>query len=207
MEAKKTKPSWFSNVLFSSDDNKLMALAAEGRQDAFSKLFDKYKRPIMNYVYGMVKDLHKAEDITHDVFLKAFTNAHKYDPSKKFTTWLWTIAKNTTIDSIRKKKEILAEDMGKNNDNGESSTFLENVSSEDTPIDIQLIERSDKEVVRKCIDSLSESQKESITMRIFSEMSYQEIGEIINKTESAVKSLINRAKEALKDCVRKCSEA
>ena len=76
----------------------------------FGILYDRYSNKVYNKCYSFVKNSDEAKDLTQDIFLKVYKNADKFDPTAKFTTWLWTFAKNTTIDHIRKKKESLLDD-------------------------------------------------------------------------------------------------
>jgi RNA polymerase sigma-70 factor, ECF subfamily len=192
------------SVLFSEDDPELMKKVAKGDHQAFEVIFNKYKGPIMNYVYQMVKNRDIAEDITHDVFLKIFAKADSYDPGKKFTTWLWSIAKNTTIDHIRKKKELLVEDITPGDENATPAIdrYADKAASEDA----KLIQKAEREIVQGCMGKLPEMQREVIAMRMFSELPYQEIAKALNKSEGAIKSLIVRAKESLKKCVKQHME-
>jgi RNA polymerase sigma-70 factor (ECF subfamily) len=205
---KQNKSELFSKLieLFSNrgstQDADLMLEVAKGERKAFERLFNKYKKPIMNYIFQMVKNSIVAEDLTQDVFLKVFKNASQYDSKKKFTTWLWTIAKYTTFDHIKKKKETYIEDMGMTSEDENPSSNVDQVVSGEQTIDDQIINLTDKEIVQRCISKLPDMQQEAIQLRVFSEMSYIEISEVIGKTEKAIKSLINRAKESLKACVK-----
>lgn len=182
-----------------------MAMVAKGNKSAFEKLFNKYKRPIMNYIFQMIQDPVKAEEITQDVFLKVYKNAEQYDPNKKFTTWLWTIAKYTVIDFIRKKKEVMIEDALSSHDEDSEVSLVDQIPSNEDLIEDKIIRLSEKEIVQMCISKLPKIQKETIQLRVFSELPYTEIGEIIGKSEKAIKSIISRAKESLKVCVKQNS--
>ena len=204
MEKNPTKLFSKLNVLFTKDDNILMKKVKNGNNEAYVKLFNKYKRPIMNYIYQMTKNQSKSEEIAQDVFLKIFTHASSYDEKKKFSTWLWTIAKNTTIDYLRKKKEILADDYASYDEEGKKSSMMDSIPSSELSHDIKIIEASEKKVVQGCIDKLPSNQKEILTLRIFSELSYQEIAGMVEKSTSAIKSTLNRVKDSLALCVQNC---
>lgn len=170
-----------------------MGKVANGDEKAFEILFNKYKRPIMNFIFQMTGDKKVAEDLTQEVFLKVFKNAHQYDTSKKFTTWLWTIAKYTSIDSSRKKKDELLRDHDKQENE---------IPSDDHSFEENLMKETNREIIQTCISKLPLQQKEAIQLRIFSELGHAEISEITGKSEKAVKSLINRAKSSLVNCVK-----
>lgn len=201
--AKKSK--LFSNliVLVGTDDQKLMELTQKGNQQAYEKLFNKYRDKIMNYINFMTKDKNKAEELTHDVFLKVYKNKEMYNPSNKFSTWLYSIAKYTTLDYLKKKKDVLLDDY---KDPELEGSMVENVEDDEADIETSLIAKAEKEVLDKCLNNLKESQKQALALRTYSELSYDEISEVMETSVSSIKSLINRAKKALTECVKNCME-
>jgi len=98
-------------LLSNKDDETLMGLVVESNHQAFEVLYNRYRGRIMSYIAPMLFDKNKVEEVTHEVFLKVFRQKDKYDPQHKFTSWLWTIARNTAIDVMRKKSDLLYEDF------------------------------------------------------------------------------------------------
>ena len=135
--------------------------------------------------------------------MRVYKNAQSYRPTHKFSTWLYTIAKNLCLDYIKKKKEVT---MSSSNDEDDNVRSIEDFASDEIEMDLQLINKDQQAIVKKCIDKLAPKQKEALLLRIFSENSYAEISQMIDKTEKSVKSLINRAKSALSECVKTCME-
>jgi len=86
------------------DDRELAAMAAEGRESAYKELLVRYERPLFSLVYRMVRDRSLAEDLAQEAFIKAFNGIESYNPSYKFSSWIFKIANNLTIDHLRKKQ-------------------------------------------------------------------------------------------------------
>src|SRR4051812_2318588 len=84
-------------------DAALMLLVKQGDAHAFEQLVDKYKQPVMNFVYRSLPDATEAEDLAQHVFLQVFKSAHRYEPSARFSTWLFTIARNLCLNEIRRR--------------------------------------------------------------------------------------------------------
>src|SRR5688572_24757942 len=104
-------------------DAALMLRVREGDRDAFAQLVEKYKQPVMNLVYRTLPDATEAEDLAQHVFLQVYKSAHRYEVSAKFTTWLFTIARNLCLNEIRRRSRHPAESL--------DETFADN---EDQPI-------------------------------------------------------------------------
>ncbi len=195
--AKKMKLLSSLSVLSSKTDEELMRLVRDkSDQEAFAILFNKFKGPIVGFVYGMVKNRNLAEDLTQEVFMKVFRFRESYAGDGKFTTWLWSIARNTTIDYFRKKKDFLLDDL-LSPDSGEGATIESISDGKVEGPEAELIEKSDALMIRECMDKLPPKQKEALTLRVFSELSYDEIASAMNISKANVKSLIFRAKEKL----------
>ena len=171
----------------------------DGDQEAFSKVYKKFHKPILNHVSGKLRDPSVSEEITHDIFLKAYRFRSSFDPQYQFSTWLWTIAKNTLADWFRK--------------NSQSSTLEEEavrlgLSQEEIPslhldAELALIEHADQKVLVKMMDSLAGLQKKALLMRLIHQLPYHEIAKRLNLSLSSVKCLVHRAKSTL---MERCGE-
>lgn len=199
------KPKLLSSLIVkvTEDDQKLMEWVKEGDQVAFKKLFEKYKDPLYSFILRMVHNDSVAQELAQETLMRVFKNANSYQPTHKFSTWMYTIAKNLCLDYLKKKKEI---NLNHSTDDDNNVRSIEDFAGSDIEIDLQLIDKDQKEIVKKCIDNLAPKQKEALLLRVFSENSYAEIADMIDKTEKSVKSLINRAKTALSECVKNCME-
>ncbi len=176
-------------------DHLLMLKIKDGDQKAFKELFNKYKGPIMNYINTMVGIKSLSEEITQEVFLRVYRFKDTYSPTAKFTTWLWTIARNASIDHLRSSPEssqITLDDIE-----------IQKLESPLSNAEVLLIQNADVEKIHSCMDRLPASQKEILTMHIFGELSYDQMADVAGQTVSAIKSVLFRARQALLVCIQK----
>src|SRR5438270_2768218 len=92
-------------------DAALMLRVREGDREAFAELVDKYKQPVMNLAYRTLRDATEAEDLAQHVFLQVFKSAHRYEVSAKFSTWIFTIARNLCLNEIRRRSRHPADSL------------------------------------------------------------------------------------------------
>lgn len=202
--AKLAKLLKFSSVINTATDEELMAKIKNHQdREAFELIYQRYRMPLYQFSYSMLKNQALAEELAQDILIKIFTKAEHYEEGRKFSSWMWRVARNANIDFMRKKKEIHLETMYAAE---EGRGYEEVLSSEEDSIDEKLIESARREMVENCFSHLSEPQREAMSLRIESELSYKEIADIMDKNEASIKSLINRAKRSLIDCVQKCQE-
>ena len=172
------------------DDETLMAKVVESDPAAFERLYEKYKRPVLSFVRARVGDGALAEELTQETFLRIYRMRASYRREARFSTWLWTIARNATVDHLRKRKELpLGADLP------------ESPTPESEAADARLIQNAEAERVAKCVEELTQSQHEVVTLRTFGELSYEEIAETSGLSVASVKSLLHRAKAALTECL------
>jgi RNA polymerase sigma-70 factor (ECF subfamily) len=157
-----------------------------GTMERFGELYDEYLDKIYRFVY--YRTLHKqtAEDITQETFFKAMRNMSAVDPSKKFSSWLYKIAYNTVIDSYRAKKVTVNIDE------------LVNLA-DDTDIARDIDRREAFKKVLHDLENLSDAQRDIVVMRIWDEMSYREIADVIGKDEGNCKVIFSRALTKLRE--------
>jgi RNA polymerase sigma-70 factor, ECF subfamily len=158
----------------------IIASCQSGNTERFGELYDRYIRKIYTFIY--YKTLHKqtAEDLTSEVFFKALKNIRSVNPEKKFSTWLYAIARNAVIDHYRTFKRTTdiedAWDVGDDNDLSEKLD------------DTKTFEKLQKGLVR-----LSPIQREIVILRIWEDMSYREIADVVGKTEENSKMIFSRS--------------
>ncbi len=154
----------------------------------FTGYYDQYKHKVFSYIfYRCGEDRALAEDLTGDVFLKAYEKFETYDGQYAFSTWIFTIARNHLIDHFRKKREQMVEEI-EVSDEGEAEQEIKN--------NIDVEEAMDK--VRPFIANLPPLQQDCLIMRYLGEKSNKEIAEITGESESNVRQLISRALKKLK---------
>jgi RNA polymerase sigma-70 factor (ECF subfamily) len=178
------------------EDQQLVQKAQEGDQDAFSELMSKYRDSIFYMVLKMVNSRNDAEDLTMESFAKAFNNLKRYDFKYAFSTWLFKIATNNSIDFIRKKKlDTHSIDEPIKTDKGEIHSV--NIKTEH-PDPEQKVERGERIVsVRSAVKKLKDKYRTLIELRYYEELSYDEIAEQLDLPLGTVKAQLYRAKELL----------
>lgn len=178
-------------------DEELMLAYGEGDVRAFEVLLRRHERPVFNYIYRSVGRKDVAEELLQDVFLRVIRNASNYQQSAKFTTWLYTIARNICIDRARKKggKDLSLDQPIGEDDKG---TFLDQVADSSS----QLATDHDRNVFRQRLEDalkkLPEEQREVFVMREISDLKFREIAEILEIPVPTVKSRMRYALEALR---------
>ncbi|MEX0845821.1 MAG: sigma-70 family RNA polymerase sigma factor [Balneolaceae bacterium] len=179
----------------SLEDDKFVADALAGKEDSYTKLVDKYQKPIYFHIRKMIKEVELVDDLVQEVFMKAFHNLSSYSNEYAFSTWLYRIATNHTIDYLRKKKlQTLSINQPYSTKDGEMEIQL---PDETYATDSSVIKKERKKIVQKAIADLPEKYRDVIEMRHMEEKSYQEIAEILDLPLGTVKAHIFRARELL----------
>jgi RNA polymerase sigma-70 factor (ECF subfamily) len=174
----------------------------QGDLGAFEVLVDKYKQPIFNMIYRMIPDATEAEDLAQNVFIQAFKSAHRYRVAAKFSTWLFTIARNLSLNEIRRRSRHPADSLDAvHPDYGdEPARQYEDVkvaSASDKILETELVHKIDE-----VLESLPETQRTAILLFKEKDMSYEEIAKVLGCSLSATKSLIHRGRETLKNYLK-----
>jgi RNA polymerase sigma-70 factor, ECF subfamily len=163
-------------------------------RSAFQVFYMQWRKPILNFVLTMVKDQRIAEELTQDVFLKAYRNRDTFQDGSKVTTWLWSIAKNTSLDHLRRKAEV---PLYVDAQGGDVSIDL---MDQELSAEQKLIEATDRSRIDHCLGLLPDATREVIALRIHSELEYQEISDLMGWPLGTIKTEIFRAKQQLKKC-------
>jgi RNA polymerase sigma-70 factor (ECF subfamily) len=179
-------------------DAALMLRVKRGDMVAFEELVEKYKQPVINIIYRTVNDLTEAEDLAQNVFVQVFKSAHRYEVSAKFTTWLFTIARNLSLNEIRRRSRHPADslDAAQNPDDDHAPKHFEDVKSFSPTESVLHGELEDK--IQEALSELPENQRTAILLCRQDELSYEDIAKVLNTSLSATKSLIHRGRETLK---------
>ena len=178
----------------SLQDDHWVVLAVKGDEKAYSELTQKYQKPLYFHVCKMIRNPDFAEDLVQDIFLKAFKSLKNYKNDYAFSTWLYRIATNHTIDYLRKKK---LETLSIHADDSDDTHATIQLADEDSFTDEPMIRRERKNKVHEAIDQLPEKYREVILKRHIEEKSYQEIAEEMDIPLGTVKAHIFRARELL----------
>lgn len=179
----------------SLEDDVLVKKAIGGDENAYAKLVDKYERALYFHILKMIKDREQVEDLVQETFVKAFDNLNTYSTNYAFSTWLYRIATNHTIDYLRKKKlKTLSIDEPMRTKDGEMEMQLPDESAK---TDRNIIRKQRQKIVRNAIDDLPEKYRKVIELRHMEEKSYQEIADVLDLPLGTVKAHIFRARELL----------
>jgi RNA polymerase sigma factor (sigma-70 family) len=168
----------------------------EKDQQAYATLMKRYKKAVYFMILKMIRDADDAEDLTMEAFAKAFRNLHKFKKDYTFSTWLFRIATNNTIDFIRKKK---LKTMSLNNtltDDGGNAVNIDVEDDDNNPQD-EYIRTQRIEMVRIFVDKLPAKYRKLVKLRYFDELSYDEIAQELDKPLGTVKAQLHRSRELL----------
>src|SRR5215469_5026127 len=177
-------------------DVQLMLDVKAGDELSFEILLKKYRTPLVNFLYRMVKDQAAAEDLAQEVFLRVYRARKDYSPSAKFTTWLFRIATNLALNAIRDGRYRQMQ-ISIDTPREEDEPVIE-VAAPEARADDRLIERERNQMIRGAILALPEKQRAAVILHKYQEMDYAQIGKILGCSESALKSLLFRAYETLR---------
>lgn len=179
-------------------DVELMLRVQRGDRAAFAALVDKYKQPVMNLVGRTVGDPHEAEDIAQNVFVQVFKSARRYRPTARFSTWLFTIARNLCLNELRRRKRHPTEPLEAPPPT-EPEHPARQWSDATTPGPTQaLLQAELVEQIERVLAELPEAQRTALLLCREEELSYEEIAAVLGCSLSATKSLIHRGRETLK---------
>jgi len=172
-----------------------------GDQQSFELLLQRYRTPLVNFLYRMVRSREQAEDLAQEVFLRVYRAREDYEPSAKFTTWLFRIATNLALNSVRDhryQKLEVSMDAPIVADAEDGEERMMEVADEHPDIEQHLVEEARKKMIRHAIEKLPEKQRVAVLLHKYQELDYGEIAKILQCSESALKSLLFRAYETLR---------
>jgi RNA polymerase sigma-70 factor (ECF subfamily) len=179
-------------------DAALMLRVKQGDAAAFTQLVEKYKQPIMNLVWRTLRDETEAEDITQSVFVQAWKSAPRYQATAKFSTWLYTIARNLCLNEFRRRSRHPTESLDQTRDDSEDQPLFQVEDKRIRGAQDEMLQGELEHKVDAAIGALPENQRIALALCRQEELSYEEIAEVLGCSLSATKSLIHRARETLK---------
>ena len=180
-------------------DAALMLRVKRGDMKAFEELADKYKQPIVNMMYRMLRDLDEAEDLAQNVFIRVYQSAKRYEASAKFSTWIFTIARRLCLNEIRRRGRHPAESIESSQPGHEEQAprQFEDVKTFSPPEAFLHGELAQK--IEEALGQLPDKQRLAIVLCRQEELSYEEIARVLGCSVPATKSLIHRGRETLKE--------
>ncbi|MEN8248701.1 MAG: sigma-70 family RNA polymerase sigma factor [Bacteroidota bacterium] len=173
----------------------------ENDEQAYAMLMERYKKPVYHMILKMVRNVDDAEDLTIEAFTKAFRNLYKFKKDFTFSTWLFRIATNNSIDFIRKKKlETTSLDTSYQDESGTNVTI--DVKDKKLDPEEEAIKTQKIEFIQLFVTKLPAKYQRLVRLRYFSELSYEEIAQELEAPLGTVKAQLHRARELLQDLIR-----
>lgn len=182
--------------LRAADDSAVVTSFLGGEERAFSELVDRYQTRLLNFIYRTIGDRDRAEDLVQEVFIRVYRHLHRFDRSKKFSTWVYTIASNLAKNELRNRSRnplVLFTTMQGSNEGEDRPLEFEDATSR--PDDMYR-HRHLRELVEDTVSKLPEHHREVFVLREIEGKSYEEIAEITDCNLGTVKSRLNRARTA-----------
>jgi RNA polymerase sigma-70 factor, ECF subfamily len=182
-------------------DVQLMLDVKAGDEQSFALLLHRYRTPLVNFLYRMVRNREQAEDLAQEVFIRVYRARADYVPSAKFTTWLFRIATNLALNSVRDTRHQRMEvslDAPVKVDSEEGDERPLDVAEKNPNIEEHLVQEAQRDMIRHAIDKLPEKQRAAVLLHKYQDLDYGEISKILSCSESALKSLLFRAYETLR---------
>ena len=176
-------------------DAELMLRVKDGDGTSFSVLLEKYRASVIHFLYRMVQDQAVSEELAQEVFLRVYRSRETYEPTAKFTTWLFRIATHLALNWLRDGKnergqERLDESVG--------DAPAREVRDRAPTVEQHMVYQVKVEEVRRAVAALPDKQRAAVLMHKYEEMEYSQIAKVLSCSESAVKSLLFRAYETLR---------
>ena len=182
-----TESSEMSNK-FKFSDEKLILRFQEGDINAYNELVKRYKDRLLNFVFRYFNNVEQAEDVVQDTLIKLYTHASYYKNVAKFSTWIFTIAKNNALTELRKNKRKKTDSLWR--DDGQ----VIDINSKEESLDSKVQNEIAIDQLNKFLDEIPENFRMAVVLRDFQELSYEEISTILEIPIGTIKSRINRGR-------------
>ena len=175
-------------------DEKLVAQFLDGDNEAFDNLLNRYLKPIYNFIFRLTRDLPSTEDLTQEVFIKVWKNLSRFNQNKSFKVWLFSIARNTAYDFLKKKKNLpfaFFEDE-------EGNSWISNIADEKI-LPNEILEKADlAKNIEKNLKKIPQNYQIILLMHYQDDFSLMEIAKILKKPYNTIKSQHQRALQRFK---------
>jgi RNA polymerase sigma-70 factor (ECF subfamily) len=180
-------------------DAEIMLRVRDGDDSCFDYLIEKYRKPILHFMFRMVHNQAIAEELAQEVFLRVYRSRHTYRAEARFTTWLYRIATNLGVNHARDTKhERAAQNVYLDEPDSETGTTPD-VADQTPTVEEDLLRQERLKAIREHVMALPERQRNAVLMHKYQGMDYKQIGEVLKLSESATKSLLFRAYQTLRE--------
>lgn len=185
---------------FKLSDEKLILRFQEGDINAYNELVKRYKDRLLNFVFRYFNNREQAEDVVQDTLIKLYTHASYYKNIAKFSTWIFTIAKNNALTELRKNKRKQTDSLWT-----EDGKVID-INSNDQSLEIKVQNEIAIDQLNKFLDEIPENFRMAVVLRDFQELSYDEISKILEIPIGTIKSRINRGRIQLAEKMKHFKE-
>lgn len=176
-------------------DAELMLRVREGDEPSFVILLEKHRNSVIHFLYRMIQNQAIAEELAQEVFLRVYRSRGSYEPTAKFTTWLFRITTHLALNHVRdRRKDKLHDSIDEKQEDASPRQLADRVAN----IEERLLRDARLGEIRQAIEQLPEKQRGAVLMHKYQDMEYSQIAAVLGCSESAVKSLLFRAYEALR---------
>ncbi len=179
-------------------DADVMLRVKAGDNAAFDYLVQKFRRPLVGFMYRMAHNQAVAEELAQEVFLRVYRSRETYNAEAKFSTWLYRIATNLAVNWARDTRQERAGNVSLDEPDEETGLTID-VADKSMSAEEALLRRERLAAIRRHVEALPERQRMAVVMHKYQGMDYRQIGEVLKLSESATKSLLFRAYESLRD--------
>jgi RNA polymerase sigma-70 factor, ECF subfamily len=177
-------------------DAQLMLRVKDGDEESFRVLLEKHRNPVVHFVHRMVQDRAVAEELGQEVFLRVFRSRETYEPTARFTTWLFRIATHLALNWLRDERNERGQQRLDDGRSGEMAA--REVADRKPTVEQSMVYQARLQEIRAAIALLPAKQRAAVLMHKYEEMEYSQIANVLGCSESAIKSLLFRAYEALR---------
>lgn len=183
-------------------DTLLMLRVRQGDRDAFTDLVERWKQPVIGFIYRTLPDPDEAEDLAQATFIQLWKTAGRYQPTARFSTFLFTIARNLCLNEIRRRVRHPADSLDEPRPDDEEHPLRQIEDRRQPSADAEVARGELFSLVEEALATLPEKQRTALILCREGELSYEEIATVLQTSLQATKSLIHRARETLKGRIK-----
>ena len=195
-----------ANSAQADPDVEAMLRVKTGDEAAFSYLVQKYRRPMVGFMFRFCHNPSTAEELAQEVFLRVYRSRTAYEPSAKFTTWLYRIATNLAVNHARDTRHERPENTVRLDVPDQETGTTPDLADDELSVEAKMVKRERLAAIRSKVNALPERQRLAVIMHKYQEMDYREIAGVLKLSESATKSLLFRAYETLREQLKEFVE-
>ena len=195
----RSAPAAMANSPEAMSDADVMLRVKTGDESAFAFLVQKYRRPMVGFLYRMCHNPSTAEELAQEVFLRVYRSRETYEATAKFTTWLYRIATNLAVNYARDTRHERPELTVRLDEPDQDTGTTPDLADESLSVEDEMVRRERLAAIRSKVNALPERQRVAVIMHKYQQMDYRQIADVLKLSESATKSLLFRAYETLRE--------